>query len=131
MTNLNVRFFVILKKPPILFIPNNIQAKAGQKLPLKTGQKMNFPPVDKRLYYIYCNQLFRDIFRQAPTCPFFALFPKRRVNPTEEPAKPGTIIYSSAKADGKRELAARGSALPVSSPVNLHLRFKLISTIMN
>ena len=88
MTNLNVRFFVILKKPPILFIPNNIQAKAGQKLPLKTGQKMNFPPVDKRLYYIYCNQLFRDIFRQAPTCPFFALFPKRRVNPTEEPAKP-------------------------------------------
>ena len=52
MTNLNVRFFVILKKPPILFIPNNIQAKAGQKLPLKTGQKMNFPPVDKRLYYI-------------------------------------------------------------------------------
>ena len=75
MTNLNVRFFVILKKPPILFIPNNIQAKAGQKLPLKTGQNMNFPPVDKRLYYIYCNQLFRDIFRQAPTCPFFALFP--------------------------------------------------------
>ena len=54
MTNLNVRFFVILKKPPILFIPNNIQAKAGQKLPLKTGQKMNFPQVDKRLYYIYC-----------------------------------------------------------------------------
>ena len=46
-------------------------------------------------------------------------------------AKPGTIIYSSAKADGKRELAARGSALPVSSPVNLHLRFKLISTTMN
>ena len=93
MTNLNVRFFVILKKPPILFIPNNIQAKEGQKLPLKTGQKMYFPPVDKRLYYIYCNQLFRDIFRQAPTCPFFALFPKRRVNPTEEPAKPD--IYSS------------------------------------
>ena len=53
------------------------------------------------------------------------------LTPTEEPAKPGTIIYSSAKADGKRELAARGSALPVSSPVNLHLRFKLISTIMN
>ena len=77
----------------ILFIPNNIQAKAGQKLPLKTGQKMNFPPVDKRLYYIYCNQLFRDIFRQAPTCPFFALFPKRRVNPTEELEKPD--IYSS------------------------------------
>ena len=93
MTNLNVRFFVILKKPPILFIPNNIQAKAGQKLPLKTGQKMNFPPVDKRLYYIYCNQLFRDIFRQAPTCPLFALFPKRRVNPTEELEKPD--IYSS------------------------------------
>ena len=85
MTNLNVRFFVILKKPPILFIPNNIQ--------VKTGQKMNFPPVDKRLYYIYCNQLFRDIFRQAPTCPFFALFPKRRVNPTEELEKPD--IYSS------------------------------------
>ena len=54
---------------------------------------MNFPPVDKRLYYIYCNQLFRDIFRQAPTCPFFALFPKRRVNPTEELEKPD--IYSS------------------------------------
>jgi len=92
MTNLNVRFFVILKKPPILFIPNNIQAKAGQKLPLKTGQKMNFPPVDKRLYYIYCNQLFRDIFRQAPTCPFFALFPKSRI-----------FIHPSAEADSKRQ----------------------------
>ena len=59
---------------------------------------MNFPPVDKRLYYIYCNQLFRDIFRQAPTCPFFALFPKRRVNPTEE-----LEIHPSAEADSKRQ----------------------------
>ena len=75
MTNLNVRFFVILKKPPILFIPNNIQAKAGQKLPLKTGQKMNFTPVDKRLYYIYivinCLETFSGKPRPVPFLHFF------------------------------------------------------------
>ena len=101
MTNLNVRFFVILKKPPILFIPNNIQAKAGQKLPLKTGQKMNFPPVDKRLYYIYCNQLFRDIFRQAPTCPFFCTFSKKEGKPHRGTGKAGYLFIRLLKQTAK------------------------------
>ena len=61
----------------------------------------------------------------------FHLLYLKGLKPTEEPAKPGPIIYPSAEADGKRELAARGAALPVSSPVNLHLRFKLVNTTMD
>ena len=73
MTNLNVRFFVILKKPPILFIPNNIQAKAGQKLPLKTGQKMNFPPIKDFTIYIVinCLETFSGKPRPVPFLHFF------------------------------------------------------------
>ncbi len=41
---------------------------------------MYFPSVYKRLHYIDCNQLFRYVFRQASTSPFFALFPKRGQN---------------------------------------------------
>ena len=35
--------------------------------------------------------------------------------------KAGTIIYPSAEADGKRELAAQGAVLSVSSPINHRL----------
>ena len=117
MTNLNVRFFVILKKPPILFIPNNIQAKAGQKLPLKTGQKMNFPPVDKRLYYIYCNQLFRDIFRQAPTCPFFALFPKSF---SRQKSAPHTAFRHARGRLNSVYTRSGQNSTPNSNATNLH-----------
>ena len=64
---------------------------------------MYFPPIDKRLYYIYCNQLFRDIFRQASTCPFLHFFQKRRVNPTEEPAKAGYLFIRLLKQTAKRQ----------------------------
>jgi len=59
--------------------------------------------------------------------------------PTEEPAKPGTIIYPSAEADGKREAAAWGllhlmrnlkGAGSIGNPrraVRLYLRPKLVS----
>ena len=38
---------------------------------------MYFPPVYKRLHYIDCNQLFRYVFRQASTSPFFCTFSKK------------------------------------------------------
>ena len=80
MTNLNVRFFVILKKPPILFIPNNIQAKAGQKLPLKTGQKMNVNTqiAEERRNYHPLPELLRKLSVTHYIIVYFAILPKLR-----------------------------------------------------
>ena len=61
---------------------------------------MYFPPVDKRLYYIYCNQLFRDHFRQAPTCPFLH-FSKKEGKPHRGTGKAGYLFIRLLKQTAK------------------------------
>ena len=62
---------------------------------------MYFPPVYKRLHYIDCNQLFRYVFRQASTSPFFCTFSKKEGKPHRGTGKAGYLFIRLLKQTAK------------------------------
>ena len=71
---------------------------------------MYFPSVYKRLHYIDCNQLFRYVFRQASTSPFFCTFSKKgtkwavfKKKPAYNPSNRNLYPLPSAEADGRKK----------------------------